>query len=210
MNNRSILFCLVTAIGGCSSAPNHSIATSEFQRGCSADSDCVPVYEGMLSCCGACPNAAVNQVGYDAYQSAVSTRAPSCNPEPPCAALSCSAQAACSNGTCQICPRTCPATAAGAIVVVTTTPAMDVNGVQATLAGPASGTMSCEPNPSGALCRWPAGVAVVAGSYSLEVSAPGYQPTTVQVEVSISPPSCGCTEGSIQPSSVVLSPVDGG
>ncbi len=45
---------------------------------------------------------------------------------------------------------------------------------------------------------------------TLQVSAPGYQPVTVPVQVAVSPPTCGCTAGSITPSTVSLSPVDGG
>ncbi len=70
--------------------------------------------------------------------------------------------------------------------------------------------MSCEPSFSAIACSWPGGVAVLPGTYSLEISAPGYQTTTVQVDVTISPPVCGCTFASIQPSTVVLGPADGG
>lgn len=212
---------LAAALGSCHSESNHSIAASEFQQTCTVASDCTPVYEGTLNCCGGgCPNAAVNQVGYEAYWSAYESRTPTCNPQPPCApagALACRSVATCLNGTCvfaphgtddagQLCPASCPATAAGATIVVTTTPAMAVNAVQVTLSGPQTGAMSCAPNFDAVLCEWPAGVAVTPGTYALQVSAPGYQTTTVQVEVTVSPPSCGCTSGHIEPSTVMLSP----
>jgi len=108
--NRILIACLlVGAFGGCNS-DTHTIAASEFQQSCSADSDCVPVYQGTIGCCGvggSCPNAAVNQVGYSAYESAVANRIPTCSPARPCAlltsadiAIACRAGAICSNGTC--------------------------------------------------------------------------------------------------------------
>jgi len=103
MKRTLILPWLIAAISGCNSGGNHSIAASEFQQSCSVDSDCVPVYEGTLGCCGACANAAVNQVGYTAYQKAASDRRPTCNVQPPCPAFTdvlCKAGAICSNGTC--------------------------------------------------------------------------------------------------------------
>jgi len=230
MKRTLFLCCLAAAIGGChsqlsgGSGENHSIAASEFQQSCTVDSDCVPVFQGTLSCCGgSCPNAAVNQVGYSAYESAVAIRTPTCNPEPPCAVTDvfCKSAAICAGGTCafttagtndagQACPFGCPATSATATVAVTTMPAMAVTGVQATLTGPVSGTMSCEPNFDAILCSWPGGVAVTPGTYSLEVSAPGYQTMTVLIDVTISPPTCGCTFAQLQPSTVMLTPVDGG
>jgi hypothetical protein len=114
-------------------------------------------------------------------------------------------------GAGQRCPWGCPAAWIGATVVVTSTSAMPVSGVQATLIGPVTATMSCQPNSSAILCSWPAGLAVVAGSYSLRVSAPGYQTTAVRVEVATpAPDSCGCSADSIQPSTVALGPSDGG
>jgi len=109
----------------------------------------------------------------------------------------------------QPCPWGCPATSATANVVVSTIPAVALSDVQATLMGPETGTMSCQPNFSATLCEWPP-VPVTPGNYTLQVSAPGYQPITVPVLVTITPPRCGCTEGSITPSTVSLSPVAGG
>jgi hypothetical protein len=103
--NRIFIACLlVGAIGGCTSE-THSIEASEFQRSCAVDSDCVAVSEGTITCCGIspwCPSAAVNQVGYSAYESAVAARTPTCSPRPPCALLrpACFGHAICSNGTC--------------------------------------------------------------------------------------------------------------
>jgi hypothetical protein len=113
-------------------------------------------------------------------------------------------------GAGQTCPLLCPAPSWGATVVVRTTPDMAVDGVQAVLAGPVTGTMACQPNFSAILCEWPPGVYVVAGTYSLEVSAPGYQTATIQVEVATPPPgTCGCSEDSIQPSTVTINSADG-
>lgn len=112
---------------------------------------------------------------------------------------------------CQTCPGGCPAASVGAYVVITTAPAMAVNGVQVNLAGPVTGTMSCQPNFSGVYCAWPSGVAVVAGTYSLQVTAPGYRPTLAQVEVATPPPgACGCSADSITPSTVTLISADAG
>jgi hypothetical protein len=107
----------------------------------------------------------------------------------------------------QPCPFSCPTPQVGASIAVVTMPAAVVNGVEAVLTGPVNGTMSCQPNPpvSSVVCGWPA-VAVVSGTYSLQVSAPGYETTTVQVEVATSPPGrCGCSIDSIQPSIVSIS-----
>jgi hypothetical protein len=89
--------------GGCTSAVTHSISTSEFQRSCSVDSDCVPVYEGTLTCCGLgeCPNDAINQFSYTAYKSTAASRKPSCEGVP-CLAITiiCKSAAICTGGTC--------------------------------------------------------------------------------------------------------------
>ncbi len=122
------------------------------------------------------------------------------------------AVSACGSPGEQACPWGCPAPSVYATVLVTTTPATAVNGVQVQLTGPVSGTMACQPpNLSAVFCEWPRGVAVVAGTYSLQVTATGYQPTLAQVEVATPPPgACGCSADSVTPSTVTLSPSDGG
>jgi hypothetical protein len=104
----------------------------------------------------------------------------------------------------------CKAASASVAVTVLTAPPKAVDGVQATLTGPETAIMLCHANNSLVLCLWPVGVAFAPGTYSLQVSAPGYQTTTVQAQVTASSSSCGCTVGSIQPSIVSLSPTDGG
>jgi hypothetical protein len=108
MKHLMIICVLVGALAGCGSGENHSIATSEFQRSCTADSDCVAVFEGTLGCCGGnCPNGAVNQVGYPDYEAALAKRTPICSPAPPCAAvtnIACRAGAICASGTCVFAP----------------------------------------------------------------------------------------------------------
>ena len=89
--------------GGCTSAIAHSISTSEFQRSCSVALDCVPVYEGTLTCCALseCPNAAINQLSYTAYKSTAASRKPTCD-SVPCLAITiiCKSAAICTGGTC--------------------------------------------------------------------------------------------------------------
>jgi hypothetical protein len=82
--------------------------------------------------------------------------------------------------------------------------------VQATLTGPVNGTMACQTNVYPVLCEWPGAAAVTPGAYSLQVSAAGYETKTMQVEVTASSLSCGCTAGSIHPSTVTLGSSDGG
>jgi hypothetical protein len=114
----------------------------------------------------------------------------------------------------QKCPYGCPAAWLGASVAIVTAPQAVVNGVEAALTGPVTGSMRCQPNPpvSSVVCDWPTGAgAVVPGTYSLQVSAPGYETTTIQVEVATHPPDpCGCAWDSITPSVVSISPTDGG
>jgi hypothetical protein len=90
---------------------------------------------------------------------------------------------------------------------------MVVNGVEAVLTGPVHGTMVCQPNPPvfSVVCDWPSGIAVVPGNYSIQVSAPGYNTTTIQVEVTTPQPGlCGCSFVSIKPSIISINPTDGG
>src|SRR6478672_7301342 len=81
-----VLAALLLGCGG-SSATDHTVAISASQKGCSGDSDCVTAYEGVLGCCGNCPNSAINNASYAAYQAAVSKAAPVCRPAPPCVYL---------------------------------------------------------------------------------------------------------------------------
>jgi hypothetical protein len=126
------------------------------------------------------------------------------------AALTASALTACDAK--HACPLGCPAPGLGLGVAVVTTPKMVVNGVEAALTGPVNGTMVCQPNPFGfsVVCAWPQGMSVVTGTYSVQVSAPGYATTTIQVVVATpSPDQCGCASDSITPSSVSISRTDG-
>jgi len=122
---------------------------------------------------------------------------------------------ACSRGpTCSYCP-------AFDSVVFSVISAADggvVSGVQATMSGPTTATMSCSSNNDGAWCQWPdeaapdASVPVLAaGSYTLQVTAPGFKTTTVTATVTYSPAApaddCpGCAGFGVQPSTVTLDP----
>ena len=105
------------------------------------------------------------------------------------------------------CPFGCPAANIGVSLAVTA--AMDggaVSGVEATLSGPTTETLSCMPSPSGAvtICTWASGP-VIAGSYSLQVTAPAFQPVNVSAVVSVTS-DCGCMFAALVPSMVTLDP----
>jgi hypothetical protein len=113
-------------------------------------------------------------------------------------------------GCCQH-PPSCPVP--DSFEVVITQARMMLNGLQAILTGPVNVTMACDSGHLGAGCWWPTTVEVVPGTYSLQVSAPGYVTTTVQVVVAVDAPptgACGCPGDTIKPSTVSLSPADGG
>jgi hypothetical protein len=84
--------------------------------------------------------------------------------------------------------------------------------------------MFCQPISSKLVCAWPEGErgvdggfltagAAVVGTYSLQVSAPGHETETTQVELRYSPPDqnqCGLSAYFIDPATVSLIPTDGG
>jgi hypothetical protein len=100
---------------GCGGGEVHAIIVSAYSQTCSKDSDCVPVYQGTLGCCGpGCANAAINQSSYVDYLSDVSAREPACYGEDPCALLDdvvCKASAACRGGVCEFVAATADAAA---------------------------------------------------------------------------------------------------
>jgi hypothetical protein len=109
------------------------------------------------------------------------------------------------DGAGQTCPGSCPVATATAAVGVTTTPAGVVNGVAAALTGPVNATMVCQPNPAVFVvrCAWPPAVSLVPGTYLLQVSAPGYETTTIQMEVTGPTRGlCGCSFDSIGPAPI--------
>lgn len=115
---------------------------------------------------------------------------------------------ACGSGT-QVCPPgPCLPTALG--VVGNTSPTMGLSGVQATLTGPANETLSCQSTGTGAECS-PNLVGLTSGTYSVKVSAPGYQTLNSQVAITAHPGGmCECGWATFQPSTVSLSSADAG
>jgi hypothetical protein len=108
------------------------------------------------------------------------------------------------------CPESCPASKnyITASILIAFPSSMGLEGVQATLAGPVTDTMSCQPYGMASVCTWSDTAPITAGTYSLQVSAPGYRPTDFQVTVIV--PSCECVGASIQPANVSVSPSDAG
>ena len=82
-----------------------------------------------------------------------------------------------------------------------------ISGVEATLSGPAMVTMSCDQRGAVTVCRWPSDIyTVTAGSYSLAVSAPGFQTANVSATVTLGTTDCGCVPATLEPSTVILDP----
>src|SRR6476620_2613736 len=80
----SLAFGLAPSTLTCST-DDHTIKASAYNRRCSTDQDCVPVFEGTIGCCGpSCPNTAINASDQPRYTADVNARRPICNPQPPC------------------------------------------------------------------------------------------------------------------------------
>ncbi|HEY1810729.1 MAG TPA: hypothetical protein VGG74_00145 [Kofleriaceae bacterium] len=102
----------------------------------------------------------------------------------------------------------CPATYIGVRLLVQGGGAAALTAASVAISGPQTGTMSCAPNQSDMLCIWPAELPVIAGTYSLAITAPGYAPMTISAAVAIDPvPECGCTLATLTPSDVTLEPM---
>ena len=104
------------------------------------------------------------------------------------------------------CPGSCPAAFMGTALDVTS--AADggaLSGVEASLGG---WDMQCEVSRQTiTVCWWPSGLRADAGSYSLVVTAPGFQSANVSADVTIHHDSqCGCDWATINPSNVTLEP----
>jgi len=107
-------------------------------------------------------------------------------------------------GECQF-----PAVSTGAEVELLTSPMVRVNGAQAILTGPVTDTLLCVPYPWGGTCFWSGTTPITVGTYTFQVSAPGYQAVTTQLDLTIVS-GCGRTAANVKPSSISLTPTDGG
>lgn len=110
------------------------------------------------------------------------------------------------------CPPSCPAAVLGLGIVVYA--GVDggaglISGVEATLTGPATVTLSCEPsgngNPAAMSCFWPLGGPFTEGTYALVVTAPGFRSRELSATFSLTKGAC-CPGAKIEPSTVTLDP----
>ena len=110
------------------------------------------------------------------------------------------------------CPPSCPAAVLGLGIGVygaVDGAGVAVSGVEATLMGPTTVTLSCEPSanvPAATSCLWPLDAQFVAGAYTLLVAAPGFRAQEFSATLSVGPPTCGCPSAGIEPSTVTLDP----
>jgi hypothetical protein len=113
---------------------------------------------------------------------------------------------------CNSCPPSCPAAVLGLGIGVygaVDGAGVAVSGVEATLMGPTTVTLSCEPSanvPAATSCFWPLDAQFVAGTYTLLVAAPGFRAQEFSATLSVPPPTCGCPAAKIEPSTVTLDP----
>jgi hypothetical protein len=103
------------------------------------------------------------------------------------------------------CPRLlCPAASVD-VVVRSSADAGAIDGVQATLTGPTTVTLSCAHDSGPTSCDWRG--TIVPGSYTLQITAPGFTATSVAATITVPPQQpCGCASATIQPSEVTLDP----
>src|SRR5260221_12145025 len=81
------MLLVATAITACgASSPPTSVAAKNYDRKCGSVADCVPVYEGLVGCCGGgqCPNTAIAQVALAKYTAALGLAATCTGVQPPC------------------------------------------------------------------------------------------------------------------------------
>jgi hypothetical protein len=111
------------------------------------------------------------------------------------------AQASC--GDTAPCPFGCPAD--HFFLEVTGAPGGgSLTGVEATLSGPMSLAMTCSSGTE-ASCSFTGGV--FSGSYTLQVTAPGFQAANVPATLTVATDKCGCQATTFQPSQVTLNPL---
>lgn len=96
-----------------------------------------------------------------------------------------------------VCSGSRPGNYITASVLVNLPSSTGLKGVQATLTGPVTDTMSCQPYGMASVCTWSNTAPVTAGGYLLQISAPGFQAMTFQVQVAVPRPSCQCVGASI-------------
>ena len=99
-----LALCLGCSGSSSDGSGDRTISTAKYERACSVDADCAPVYEGSIGCCGGgCANAAINVASRALYLQDLEARVPVCNPAPPCAPLNdqvCGASATCQSHVC--------------------------------------------------------------------------------------------------------------
>jgi hypothetical protein len=102
-------------------------------------------------------------------------------------------------------PCECPAPSVS--IVVLEPDGGQLSGVAATLSGPTTVTLTSTPATGGIDCESPPGFET-AGTYTLMITAPGFQQVDMAATVTVThgSSSCGCTVATVQPSTVTLEP----
>jgi hypothetical protein len=100
----SLLACSGASDGGGGGGTGGTITASSYDQSCQADTDCVPIFAGTVTCCGGCPNAAINASDESKYENDLTADHPNvCNGA--CPAIACApVTAICTAGQCTLKP----------------------------------------------------------------------------------------------------------
>jgi hypothetical protein len=99
----------------------------------------------------------------------------------------------------------CPAAYLGVVLVVNGPSGSSQTGIRVALTGAVATAMTCRPNQGATLCTWPAGSDVVAGQYTLQVSAPAFKTATTTARITISSnTNGGCVQATFSPGVITL------
>lgn len=101
------------------------------------------------------------------------------------------------------CPLSCPQASASILLSIAAADGKPVTGIAVNLSGPLAQTMSCSEGNATAYCNWTGPVS--PGTYTLEVTAPGYRTLRTSATVTLSH-DC-CDSATLAPSAVTLDPL---
>jgi hypothetical protein len=97
---------IVAALGAVLLAPacaeSPLILATQYDQSCAHDDDCVGVFQGTITCCSGCPNAAINKKDIGKYLADFDDLKPSCSASDACGLDCAFTEAFCATGRCKV------------------------------------------------------------------------------------------------------------